>query len=83
MRIDVRHHKDHVLMIISFSFHDLDDNTNLVLACVKYVLNPSQIIRRLTFLTPSLTTRLIQNFVQNITSFVMAWFINKSSSRMT
>ena len=27
------------------------------------LLNPSQIIRRLTFLTPSLTTRLIQKFV--------------------
>jgi len=42
MRIDVRHHKDHVLMIISFSFRDLDDNTNLVLACVKYVLHKLQ-----------------------------------------
>jgi hypothetical protein len=30
------------------------------------ILLPSQIIRRLTFLTPSLTTRLIQKFVQNI-----------------
>jgi hypothetical protein len=26
-------------MIISFSFYDLDDNTNLVLTCVKYVLH--------------------------------------------
>jgi hypothetical protein len=43
------------------------------------MLNLSQIVRRLTFLTPSLTTRLIQKFVQNITSFVMAWFINQSS----
>jgi hypothetical protein len=49
----------------------------------KLLLNPSQIIRHLTFFTPSLTTRLIQKFVQNITSFVVAWFINKSSSRMT
>jgi hypothetical protein len=39
--------------------------------------------KSLTFLTPSLTTRLIQNFVQNITSFVVACFINKSSSGMT
>jgi hypothetical protein len=47
------------------------------------VLPPSQIIRRLTFLTSSLTTRLIQKFVQNINSFIVAWYINKSSSRMT
>jgi hypothetical protein len=52
-------------------------------ASYMYTLNSSQIIRRLTFLTLSLTTRLIQKFMQNITSFVMAWFINKSSSRMT
>jgi len=43
----------------------------------------SQIIRHLTFLTLSLTTRLIQKFVQNIISFVVACFINKSYSRMT
>jgi len=48
-----------------------------------HVPNPSQIIRRLTFLTTSLTTCLIQKFVQNIISFVVAWFINKGSSRMT
>ena len=36
------------------------------------ILNPSQIIRRLTFLTPSLTTRLIQNFVQKI-SLLLSW----------
>jgi len=47
------------------------------------VLNPSQIIRRLTFLIPSLTTRLIQKFMQNITSFIVACFINESSSRKT
>ena len=35
----LRHHKDHVLMIISFIFLELDDNTNLVLTCVKYVLH--------------------------------------------
>jgi hypothetical protein len=50
----------------------------------KQILGPSQIIRRLTFLIPSLTTRLIQKFfLQNITSFIVACFINKSSSRMT
>ena len=48
------------------------------------VLNPSQIIGRLTFLIPSLTIRLIQKFVQNITSFVVAWwFINKSCTCIT
>ena len=30
---------------------------------ITLVLNPSQIVRRLTFLTSSLTTRLIQKFV--------------------
>jgi hypothetical protein len=50
---------------------------------VRVVLNPSQIVSRLTFLISSLTTRLIQSFVQNITFFVVYWFINKSSSRMT
>jgi hypothetical protein len=34
------------------------------------VLNPSQIIRRLTFLTQSLTIRFIKKFVQNITFFL-------------
>ena len=37
-----------------------------------FLLNPSQIVRRLTFLASSLTTRLIQKFVQNITSFTVA-----------
>ena len=41
-----------------------------------------QIIIYLTFLTPSLTCRLIQKFVKNITYFIMAYFINTSSSRM-
>ena len=31
---------------------------------------------------PSLTTRLIQKFMQNITSFVVDCFINTSSSRV-
>jgi hypothetical protein len=47
------------------------------------LLGPSQIIRRLTFLTSNLTTRLIHFFLQNITSFIVACFINKSSSRIT
>jgi hypothetical protein len=29
------------------------------------------------------TPRLIQKFIQNINSFIVAWYINKSSSRMT
>jgi len=33
------------------------------------LLNPFQIVSRLTFLISSLTTRLIQSFVQNITFF--------------
>ena len=48
-----------------------------------YILNPFQIVSRLTFLISSLTTRLIQSFIQNITFFVVYWFINKSSSRVT
>jgi hypothetical protein len=39
--------------------------------------------KTLTFLTPSLITRLIQKFMQNIISFIVACFINKSSSGMT
>jgi len=39
---------------------------------IEHVLNSSQIIRRLTFLTLSLITHLIQKFVQNIISFVVA-----------
>ena len=39
--------------------------------------------RLFDFLTPSLTTRLIQNFMQNIFCFVVSCFINTSSSRMT
>ena len=35
--------------------------------CVCDVLNPSQIVSRLTFLISSLITRLIQSFIQNIT----------------
>jgi hypothetical protein len=46
------------------------------------VLHTSQIIKRLTFLTPNFIIHLIPNFVQNIISFVMAWFINKNSSKM-
>jgi len=34
-----------------------------------YVLPPSQIVRRLTFLTSSLTTRLIQKIYVNIVKF--------------
>jgi hypothetical protein len=50
----------------------------------KYITTQSILnYKMFDFLTPSLTTRLIQKFVQNITSFVVAWFINKSSSRMT
>jgi len=41
------------------------------------ILNPFQIIICLTFFTLSLTTRLIQKFIQNITSFAVACFINK------
>jgi len=47
------------------------------------VLPPFQIIGGLTFLTPSLTTRLIQKFVENITYFVVGCFINTRFSRMT
>jgi hypothetical protein len=36
------------------------------------VFNPSQIIRLLTLLTSSLTIRLIQKFVQNIT-LLLPW----------
>ena len=36
------------------------------------LLPPFQIVGRLTFWIPSLITRLIQKFVQNITSFVVA-----------
>ena len=43
----------------------------------KMVLPPFQIVGRLTFSTLSLTTRFIQKFVQNITSFVVACFIYK------
>jgi len=49
----------------------------------KIVLNPFQIIVHLTFLSPSLFARLIQKIILDITSFVVACFINKSSSRMT
>ena len=35
------------------------------------------------FLISNLTTHLIQKFVQNITSFVVACFINTSSPTMT
>jgi hypothetical protein len=49
----------------------------------KMILNPFQIIVHLTFMTPSLTTHLIQKYVRNITYFVVACFINKSSSRIT
>jgi len=35
------------------------------------------------FLTPTLTTHFIQKIVQNITSFIVAWYINQSSSRIT
>ena len=47
------------------------------------LLPPFLIIGRLTFFTPSLTIRLIQKFVQNINSFVVAYFINTSSSIMS
>ena len=35
------------------------------------------------FFTLSLTTHLIQKFMLNITSFVVVFFINKSSSKIT
>jgi len=50
---------------------------------LEVLLNPFQIIVCLICFTLSLTTRLIKKIVQNITSFVMAFFVNKSSSRMT
>ena len=34
-----------------------------------FILPPSQIVRRLTFLAPSLTTRLIQKICANIVKF--------------
>ena len=43
------------------------------------LLPPFQIVGRLIFSTLNLTTRLIQKFVQNITSFVVACFINTNS----
>jgi len=49
----------------------------------KMLLTLFQIVGRLTFLNPILTTRFIQKFVQNITFFVVACFINERSSRMT
>ena len=42
-----------------------------------------QIVGRLIFSTINLTTRLIQKFVQNITSFVVGCFINTKFLRMT
>ena len=53
------------------------------LALVNLVFPPFQMIGRLVFSTPSLTTRFIKKFVQNVTSFVVTYFINISSSRMT
>jgi len=50
---------------------------------IKHILPPFQIVVGLTFSTLSLTTRLIQKFMQNVTSFVVACFINKRSFRMT
>ena len=44
---------------------------------------PFQIIGRLIFLIPSLTTHIIKKFMQNITSFVVGCFINTRSSRIT
>ena len=44
------------------------------------VLPPFQIVGRLIFSTSNLITHLIQKFVQNTTSFVVAIFINTSSS---
>jgi hypothetical protein len=38
---------------------------------------------RLTFFTSSLATCHIEKIMQNITSFVVACFINESSARMT
>jgi len=77
----------HMLMLLYSSWNILLQYISFSLLKMvhfnKKLLNPSQTIRCLTFWTPSLTTHLIQKFVQNITSFVVAWFINKSSSRMT
>ena len=56
-----------------------DQNPSDTFVC--FILHPFQIIGRLIFSTLNLTTRLIKKFVQNIT-FVVACFINMSSSRM-
>ena len=53
------------------------------LALVNLVFPPFQMIGRLVFSTPSLTTRFIKKFVQNVTSFVVTYFINISCSSMT
>ena len=50
---------------------------------IKHILPPFQIVVGLTFSTLSVITRLIQKFMQNVTSFVVACFINKRSFRMT
>jgi len=72
-------------MITLTAYTDMVDTATRVKKMKRYfnVLNPSQIVSRLTFLISSLTTRLIQSFVQNITFFVVYWFINRSSSKMT
>ena len=54
-----------------------------LIGVVLLLLLPFQIIGRLIFLTPSLTTRLILKFLQNVTSFVVSSFINTRSSKMT
>jgi len=72
-----------MLTIIQASLPPMLDPSSYLFLFRDEVLNPSQIIRRLTFLTQSLTIRFIQKFVQNITFFAVAWFINKISTRMT
>jgi hypothetical protein len=42
-----------------------------------FVLNPFEIIIRFTFLNPSLTTRLIQKFVQNIIFLLLLALLTK------
>jgi len=56
----------------------------LLICCIVYLLLPLfLIIGRLTFFTSNLTIRLIQKLVQNINFFVVAYFINTSSSIMS
>jgi len=55
----------------------------LIFCALSNLLPLFLIIGRLTFFTPSLTIHLIQKFVQNVNYFVVAYFINTSSSIMS